>query len=251
MAISEKLKERRKVAGLTQVQLANQVEASEMTVRRWENGERAPNSDMLLKIALVLKTSVAYLMGERDSPDRIESKSLAIADDSADTPNFPDKEIISLPESNVYPVMAQKMLPIIDQEACAGRGFDYADALTEVTEWMPWPIESMGGAHEPLSPYFVRVQGDSMEGVGILDGALILVNPNVDIINGNPAYVEWCGMRSIKGFIEYPDGRVELRPANPNYQAVHISAEDASSENFRVLGKVVRWINEGIPKNVV
>jgi phage repressor protein C with HTH and peptisase S24 domain len=89
-----------------------------------------------------------------------------------------------------------------------------------------------------------------MEGIGIRDGDLVLVNPNVDVYTGNPVYVEWCGMRSVKGFMQYPDGRVELRPANPNYQTVYIDAEDASSDKFRIIGKVVRWFKDGVPGNV-
>jgi transcriptional regulator with XRE-family HTH domain len=66
MAISERLKRIRRLAGLSQVQLANQVGVSEMTVRRWENGERDPGASALKLIAEVLDTSVAYLVGETD-----------------------------------------------------------------------------------------------------------------------------------------------------------------------------------------
>jgi phage repressor protein C with HTH and peptisase S24 domain len=90
-----------------------------------------------------------------------------------------------------------------------------------------------------------------MEGVGIKDGCMALINPNAEFFNGNVAYVEWLGARSVKGLIEHMDAHIELRSANTNYQAISISPEDAQSENFRIIGKVVRWVNQGTPGNVL
>ena len=56
---------------------------------------------------------------------------------------------------------------------------------------------------------------------------------------------------SIKGFIHYASGNIELRPANPNYKSIYIAAGDIGSEEFRIMGKVVRWVDDGIPGNVV
>ena len=56
---------------------------------------------------------------------------------------------------------------------------------------------------------------------------------------------------SIKGFIQYASGNIELRPANPNYKSIYIAAGDIGSEEFRIMGKVVRWVDDGIPGNVV
>lgn len=56
---------------------------------------------------------------------------------------------------------------------------------------------------------------------------------------------------SIKGFIQYASGNIELRPANPNYKSIYIAAGDIGSEEVRVMGKVVRWVDDGIPGNVV
>ena len=90
-----------------------------------------------------------------------------------------------------------------------------------------------------------------MAGVGIKDGMLVLVNPNVDVLNGNTAYIRWRGRCSIKGFIQYANGDIELRPANPNYKSIRIAAEDLESDEFRIMGKVVRWVDDGVPRDVV
>ena len=144
---------------------------------------------------------------------------------------------------------SQIMVPILDQEACAGKGFSFDDVEASAVGWLPWPVLEMGGATAPNMPYFIKVQGDSMSGVGIDDGDFVLVNPNMEVLNGNSAYVKWNGRCSIKGFIHYPDGRVELRPANPSYQSIWV--DDIEDDNLEILGKVVRWTVSGIPKDVI
>ncbi|MDR0616925.1 MAG: helix-turn-helix domain-containing protein [Synergistaceae bacterium] len=68
MELCEKITAKRKTKGLSQKGLANKVEVSFSTVRRWESGDRRPDSDELVKLALALNTSVAYLLGETDDP---------------------------------------------------------------------------------------------------------------------------------------------------------------------------------------
>ena len=63
MKISELIKEQRKLHRITQEELAHKLNVSVTTVRRWEWGIRAPNTDILPKLAEKLHTSVAYLMG--------------------------------------------------------------------------------------------------------------------------------------------------------------------------------------------
>jgi transcriptional regulator with XRE-family HTH domain len=77
MGISQILKKKRKAANISQIELAYKIGISEKTVRRWESGERSPNTDDLQKLATVLDTSAAYLIGETNDPRRnAESQSV-------------------------------------------------------------------------------------------------------------------------------------------------------------------------------
>lgn len=58
------LKEARLKAHLDQKDLADQVDIHPMTISRYETGEREPRISDLQKIAVILNTSVAYLVGE-------------------------------------------------------------------------------------------------------------------------------------------------------------------------------------------
>lgn len=48
---------------MTQCELAKQVGVTEVSISRYINGERIPNVDIALKIALTLQTTIEYLMG--------------------------------------------------------------------------------------------------------------------------------------------------------------------------------------------
>ena len=223
--IGDRIKACREERGMKRPELAGLIDVDPNTLYRYENGSIGIRDDMKRKIARVLGVSVAYLMNEGG----VLSSALTLE-----------------PEPTVP---SQLYLPILDQEACAGNGFNWGNVETVVKEWMPWPVLETGGPSGPHKPYFVRVEGDSMIGANIDDGCLILVNPNIDVRNGDIAYVRWNDRCSVKGVIFYKDGRVELRPANNNFRSTWIAKEDI--EYLEILGKVVRWLNMGVPKSII
>ena len=76
MEFSERLKDLRKQAGLTQVNVAERLGVSQPAYASWERGIKKPTQENLVKIAQVLNVSVDYLVGnseERtDELDNIE-----------------------------------------------------------------------------------------------------------------------------------------------------------------------------------
>lgn len=262
-----KLKELREAKELTQQKLADKIGVSRTAIYQWEAGAYQPEGENLINLAGALGVSVAFILEETDDPSPVSStkRRLKMGIDLDDPETF--SEVISqLRERNVQlpegegaanipfpgekePTMPpQILLPVIDQDACAGPGFDYADVEAYAVEWLPYPLDALGGPIGPHKPYFVKVSGDSMIGVGIEDGCMVAINPNVEVRNGDNVYVCWKGRCSIKGFIEYSD-RIELRPANPNYHSTWIPREEW--EELKVLGKVVRVFNFSIPGSVL
>lgn len=69
MKLNQTIKRLRKDKKITQEQLAELTGVSLMTVRRWEWGETSPNSNVLDRLAEVLETTPAYLLGDMDNPD--------------------------------------------------------------------------------------------------------------------------------------------------------------------------------------
>ena len=63
---SDRIARLRKSKGLNQKQLAERLDVSVDSVRRWEQGKRSPNVDMLNKLAQVLDSTVSYISRETD-----------------------------------------------------------------------------------------------------------------------------------------------------------------------------------------
>ncbi|MFB5155073.1 helix-turn-helix transcriptional regulator [Streptococcus salivarius] len=76
MEFSERLKELRKQAHLTQVELAGKLGIVQSSYADWERGKKKPTQDNLVKIAQVLNVSIDYLVGNSeensDELDNIE-----------------------------------------------------------------------------------------------------------------------------------------------------------------------------------
>ena len=70
MEFSERLKDLRKQAGLTQVDVAEKLGISQPAYASWERGVKKPTQDNLVKIAQILNVSVDYLVG--NSEERID-----------------------------------------------------------------------------------------------------------------------------------------------------------------------------------
>ena len=66
MEFSERLKDLRKQAGLTQVDVAEKLGISQPAYASWERGAKKPTQDNLVKIAQILNVSVDYLVGNSE-----------------------------------------------------------------------------------------------------------------------------------------------------------------------------------------
>ena len=73
MMFSDRIARLRKERGLNQKQLAAQLGVSVDSVRRWEQGKRSPDVDMLRNIARALNTTVSYISGETDDASPMQT----------------------------------------------------------------------------------------------------------------------------------------------------------------------------------
>jgi repressor LexA len=83
--------------------------------------------------------------------------------------------------------------------------------------------------------FFLKVSGDSMEGMGMLDGDLVLVEPAdpSEIENGQIVAARLAGESTVKRYFAR-DEKVVLEPANPGYAPILVHEYD----DFTVLGRV-------------
>ena len=63
-----RLKELRKQKNISQLKLAIDLNMSQNTISRYENGEREPGINELIRIANYFNVSIDYLVGRKDKP---------------------------------------------------------------------------------------------------------------------------------------------------------------------------------------
>jgi len=85
------------------------------------------------------------------------------------------------------------------------------------------------------STFFMRVSGDSMRGLGIFDGDLLVVDRALPAAHGCVVIAVLDGEFTVKQLLYTPDGQV-LRAAHPDYPDILIKPE----QDFSVWG-VVSW----------
>ena len=74
--LAERIRAKRKEKHLTQEELAMLLGISYMTIRRWEGSKCTPNTAKLKRLAEILETSPAFLLGDTnvESKDNAEEK---------------------------------------------------------------------------------------------------------------------------------------------------------------------------------
>jgi len=87
----------------------------------------------------------------------------------------------------------------------------------------------------------LRVKGDSMINAGIMEGDVVIINPQKDANNGE-IVVALLGTEATLKRFERKSNRITLIPENEKYDKIHIN----STDNFSIVGKalgVFRWYN--------
>ena len=75
MTISANIRQLRKKAGLTQIELAEKLGVSIATLRRWEAGETAPNGTRIIELAGLLEVSPDEIVASVENSARVQTMS--------------------------------------------------------------------------------------------------------------------------------------------------------------------------------
>ena len=87
--------------------------------------------------------------------------------------------------------------------------------------------------------FALRIKGDSMTGMGILDGDIVVIRKKQSAENGEVVVVIIDGDATLKRFIK-KDGKVFLHAENPAYPDIVLS----SASSIQVAGKLVGVIRK-------
>lgn len=193
------IKTRREQLDLTQQQVADYVGVSKSAVSRWESGDVANMGiDKLSKLSEVLSVSPLDIINETELTLRI-------------VPN----------KNNTTPI------PLLGSIA-AGQPI-----LAEQN------IEDYFNLDKKIKADFcLRIQGDSMINVNILDGDIVFIKQQEDLDNGEIGAVLVEDSATLKRFYRM-NGEVYLQAENPAYKPIVISKGEV-----RILGKMVASLRQ-------
>ena len=219
--IGERIKEIREGLDMKQVDLAELVGLSRNTIINYEKGRRDVTARDLVAITHVLGVSFAYLIGEKGA----EATSARI------------KKMVDIP-----------LLSIAAVASCGvGNGLYGVDMST--VETISITQSTFSSYDENKKPFGITTEGNSMEGAGITEGSIAIINPAEEVRSGDMALVCLDDNWFIKWVIYKPNGEIELRPANSNYQPITVDKEFVTDPSwFRIIGKVVKIITENVPR---
>lgn len=212
--IGTRIEQRRKSLGLTLDDVAQEIGLAKSTVQRYEKGTiETIKLPVVEAIARILKVDPAWICGKTEDME-------------------PEKAERTIPlSSNTFPIDFSKyhQIPILGRIS-AGLPI-YAEEHIE-----GYTMTDLNGGAE----YFaLRVNGDSMNAIGINDGYLIIVRRQEEVENGEIAVVMvGDDDATVKRFYR-TDSTVTLMPQSTN--PVHTpQIYDTQSIQVRVLGKVIK-----------
>ncbi|MHB1001440.1 MAG: transcriptional repressor LexA [Armatimonadota bacterium] len=142
------------------------------------------------------------------SKDDGKARSISILKDHKNMPN----PLISLPLVGTVP---------------AGQPFFAEENI--ITRIYVDPSHLRGGEH-----FALQVEGNSMTGAGISDGDMLIVRRQALAETGD-IIVALIGDDATVKRLWIREGKIELRPENPEFSPIEVHPDDA----FRVIGKVV------------
>ncbi|WP_314639554.1 LexA family protein [Stomatobaculum longum] len=209
MEMNQRIKERRLALNMTQEELAHKLGMQKSAIAKYESG-RVENikRSVLAKMAELLECSPAYLMGwDYEQP----------------LPQF----------SNIFPI-SKKRIPFLGQIACGEPIFCNEDRESYV----------VAGADVPAD-FCLKARGDSMTGARIMDGDIVFIRKDAELVNGGIYAVEIDDEATLKR-VYYDEAAQELRllAENPKYPTMVYSGERLA--HVHVLGKAIAFQSDVI-----
>lgn len=205
MKLGENIKRLRKLNNLTQQNLADQLNRSKTLIALWEKGERDPSSPDLKKLSEIFNVRADDIIGS--------------------IPSFSNTETYEINDDQV-------LKPIL---GVVKAGYNlYCEENIE--GYKPVDKNKAKGAE----CFWLRVIGNSMNAIGIIEGALVLVK-KVIVENNQIAVVRVNGDEATVKQIIFNDDAVILQPlsTDPSNKPLILKKEDFDNNHAEIIGKVV------------
>ena len=196
-------------------ELAEKTGISQATISQYRSGYSKPKQPRLMKLATALGVSPVWLMGLDVSMH-----------DTSQESSIPDY-------SNIFPLQ-RKRVPLLGEIACGEPIFcnegreSYIAAGTDIK-----------------ADFCLKARGDSMTGARIMDGDVVFIQKDAELVNGQIYAVEIDDEATLKR-VYYDEAAQELRllAENPKYPTMVYSGERLA--HVHVLGKAIAFQSDVI-----
>ncbi|HFI0448557.1 TPA: S24 family peptidase [Streptococcus suis] len=235
--IGQKIKDFRKLAGMTQTDLAQRLETTKQTISRYEKGDRKPGQDTLFELTDIFKVSIDDFFPPTTPTTTPNSLIEQITDKVVQLTEPNQKNVLRysselLDRQNTVEDSKNTVSELqaiyftynyYDQPASAGTGQYLNDVQVEQIE-LPVNVKA---------DFVVPIYGDSME-PEYHSGDYIFVKLSVDLSDGDIGVFEYYGDAYIKQLLINEDGAF-LHSLNEKYKDIKIDRDS----DFRIIGQVV------------
>ncbi|CYU81313.1 XRE family transcriptional regulator [Streptococcus suis] len=240
--IGQKIKDFRKLAGMTQTDLAQRLETTKQTISRYEKGDRKPGQDTLFELTDIFKVSIDDFFpptipttAPNSLVEQISDKVVQLTEPNQKNVLRYSSELLDKQNTVTYSKNTVNELQATyhtynyyDQPASAGTGQYLNDVKVETIE-LPIEVDA---------DFVVPIYGDSME-PEYHSGDYIFVKLSVDLSDGDIGVFAYNGDAYIKQ-LRITDQGAYLHSLNPDYDNIPITADT----DFRTIGEVVEVYRE-------
>lgn len=204
------------ITGIKPSELSEMTGISQATISQYRSGYSQPKQPRLMVIAEALGVNPVWLMG-LDVPMRISE---------GEEPQIPQ-----LP--NVFPI-SKKRIPLLGQIACGEPIFCNEDRECYIV-----------AGTDVRADFCLKARGDSMTGARIMDGDVVFIQKDTELVNGGIYAVEIDDEATLKR-VYYDEAAQELRllAENPRYPTMVYSGERLA--HVHVLGKAIAFQSDVI-----
>ena len=154
--------------------------------------------------------------------DSHNSRSIRIVDDS-----FEPNTLLSEPESDISVEATSDSMVMVPVVGTVAAGVPIL-AAEHIETYYPVPAEKLSNKQT----FFLRVKGDSMVNIGIMDHDLVLVQQQHSANNGDIVVALIDDSATVKTFYKESD-HIRLQPENDYMEPIIVK------ENLNILGKVI------------
>jgi len=213
-----------KTLALTKKEVAAVVGISYGTFVNYSTNNRIPKTEEAVRIAKAIGTSVEYLVSGEEPDSEECTQVINLPSGQAITPVFDEEPTV--------------LVPIVSQRLSAGPGEDFL-AESQYKGHVRI-LERMTRGVDRSSLIAATVKGDSMTGVQIFDGDLVIFAH--EHISENGLYViSLYGEVKVKRLeFRAVDQTIFIHSENQKYSTETVGMEN---ENLIILGKVVGWVH--------